>query len=303
MPMAIPGQEEEGENIITDYLLRALDAIQNFTTRNRIAGYRPIDRFLAHFGKRLDYIHTKRAQYIDGNTNNLAVIDVTAMAQTDGATAGKSGMYDAELLGGQAAKVSGQNGISIKWTADDDGWIFIIDTIVPRNGYFQGLKNHCLRVNWLDLYNPEFDNLGTQPLRRIELFHASEGCDTPLNDEQIWGFEPTYMGMKTGWDTKSGDRRIRTLNAGLEAMDTLRTFDSQGENLPQSVDSSFLKGEQKQYDRIFQYMNDNVDHYYFTAKTTDNGAKPMKSVSESLPLTDGEGNVTEWQYGGSNYLQ
>lgn len=292
-----------GTYAITDYILRALDAIQNFTTRNRIAGYRPIDRFLAHFGKRLDYIHTKRSQYLDGNTNNLAIIDVTAMAETDGATAGKTGMFDSQLLGGQAAKVQGQNSINVKWTADDDGWIFIIDTIIPRPGYFQGLKNHCLRVNWMDLYNPEFDNLGTQPIRRAEIFHSAEAQSVLENDEQIWGYEPTYMGMKVGWDTKSGDRRVRTLNAGLEAMDTLRTFKEDGSNCPQSVGSNFLKGEQAQYDRIFQYIYDNVDHYYFTALTKDNGSKPMKSISESLPLTDGQGNEVQFQYGGGNYLQ
>lgn len=288
---------------ISDYILRALNAIQNFTTRNRIAGYRPIDRFLAHFGKRLDYIHTKRSQYIDGNTNNLAIIDVTALAETQNAIVGKTGMHDSELVGGQAAKIQGSNSIKVKWTADDDGWIFIIDTIIPRPGYFQGLKNHVLRVNWLDLYNPEFDNLGTQPIRRSEVFHSAEGLEELANDEQIWGYEPTYMGMKVGWDTKSGDRRIRTLNAGLEAMDTLRQFDVDGSNCPQSVGSNFLKGEQKQYDRIFQYMYDDVDHYYFTALTKDNGSKPMQSISESLPLTDGEGNVTQFQYGGGNYLQ
>lgn len=288
---------------ITDYILRALDAIQNFTTRNRIAGYRPIDRFLAHFGKRLDYIHTKRAQYIDGNTNNLAIIDVTSTAEAAGVTPGGTGLNDAKLLGGQAAKANGSITIDVNWTADDDGWIFIIDTIVPRNGYYQGIKNHCLRVNWRDMYNPEFDNLGTQPIRRIELFHNSEGSGTILNQEQIWGYEPTYMGMKTGWDIKSGDRRLRTLNAGLDSMDTLRTFKADGSDLPQSNQSSFLRGENAQYDRIFQYMFGDVDHYYFNALTRDEGTKPMKSISESLPLTDGEGSTTEWQYGGGNYMQ
>lgn len=287
---------------LSDYILRALNAIQNYTTRNRIAGYRPVDRFLAHFGIHLDYVHTKRSQHIKSNVQYMYGNDIINLAQNGNQEPAKYMVDEKDTLGGKGSVMSAKNGIDIEWKADDDGWIIVIGTIVTGGGYYQGIKNHVLGADWRQsLYNPEFDNLGTTGINKAEVFHSAMYQGQWIPDNVVWGYEPTYMGMKVGYDTISGDFRIPTLNTGLEAMHTLRTFNETGSDVGETVSSAFLKADGSEYNRIFDYAEDDVDHFVTTIRTVNSGTMPVESVSESLPITDGEGNTTKFEYGG-NYM-
>ena len=221
------------------------------------------------------------------------------MAQDIGASPTVDFIDEKNILGGKSGVMIGKNGIDFEWKADDDGWIFVISTIIPKDGFFQGLKNHAIEAGWLDsLYNPEFDNLGTTGINASEIYHSAMNHTTWQGDNSVWGYEPTYLAIKTGWDTISGDFRNRLLNTGLEAMHTKRIV-TPSEINGKTVSSSFMKGSQKQYDRIFSYMQDDCDHFYLTAVTINSGSMPVESVSESLPITDGEGNTQKFEYGGT----
>lgn len=302
-----PGGATQNLHGITDYMLRALNALQNFTTRNRIAGYRPIDRMLAHFGVHLDYKLIKRSTYITGSSQHFSQQATVNTANLEGALENADWLNDKGIIGGAGSSMQSASNIQFTWTAEDDGYIIIIDTILPRVGYYQGMKHHNHLVDWRELYIPEFDNLGVEGIRRSEVFNAYNGfierMDSLLqNDEQIWGFEPTNAGMKTGYDTLSGDYRRKSMDLGIESMHTMRKFDDIGENVPESNSPSFLKGDNEEYDRIFQYTGTNADHFQFLAVITDKGKAPWASISESLPITDGEGQNAQYNYGGSSYM-
>lgn len=309
--LSYQGKAENTPKGITAYALRALDAIQNYVTRNRIAGYRPIDRFLAQFGIHLDYIQTGRSNYLGSNTINLNITQVIAQAETAGTEAEATGAADQQLLGGKGAVLSGLNKLHTEWKVEEHGYIIVVQTIIPREGYYQGLKPWFTRTNKLAYYNPTFDNLGTEAIPRKLLFHslnvtAGESnaddvwntyqIDIASNPSQIWGWSGTYMTYKVGFDTLSGDFRIKSLATGIDSMHSLRII---GKNTPASINKGFMIGEQKQYDRLFAYTADDIDHIYFTAVRKHSGTKPMKSSSESMELTDGEGNYTEFEVGGS----
>lgn len=292
---------------ITDYILRALNAIQNYTTRNRIAGYRPIDRMLAHFGVHVDYKLIKRSTYITGTSQNFSQSATQNTANTEGDTAEANWMVDKGLIGGAGSSMFSQGNINFTWSAEDDGYLIIIDTILPRTGYFQGIKHHNNLCDWRELYIPEFDNLGTEAIPKSEVFNAfndwmEDASAINENDERIWGWEPTNAGMKTGYDTLSGDYRRKSMNLGIEAMHTLRVFEDNGSNVPESVGPDFLKGNALEYGRLFQYAGVRADKFQFLAVTTDNGKGPWESISESLPITDGEGQMAKYNYGGSSYM-
>lgn len=293
--------------VITDYILRALNAIQNYTTRNRIAGYRPIDRMLAHFGVHLDYKLIKRSTYITGSTQHFSQQATVNTANLEGALENADWLNDKGIIGGAGSSMQSTSNIQFTWSAEDDGYIIIIDTILPRVGYYQGMKHHNHLVDWRELYIPEFDNLGVEGIRRSEVFNAYNGFiermdNVEQNDERIWGFEPTNAGIKTGYDTLSGDYRRKSMDLGIESMHTMRKFDDIGDNVPESNNPDFLKGDNEEYDRIFQYTGTNADHFQFLAVITDKGKAPWASISESLPITDGEGQKAKYNYGGSSYM-
>lgn len=291
---------------ITKYILNALDAVQNYVTRNRIAGYRPVDRFLAQYGIHLNYLQTGRCQYLGGNTVSLNISTVVSQSET-GDSAGQTGQTDQQLLGGKAAIVSGMNRLNTKWKCDEFGYIVVIQTIIPRIGYYQGIKPWVARIDKMQFYNATFDNLGVETIPKKYLMHSYQGTDPVKvqNEwERIWGYSGTFMDYKVGFDTLMGDYRLKTLNQGIESMHSFRIIkesnvENIGEELPQSIQWSFLNGEQAQYDRLFAYTNDDVDHFYFSTLNRNTGTKPMKSASETLDITDGEGNYTEFEVGGS----
>lgn len=292
---------------LSDYILRALNAIQNYTTRNRIAGYRPIDRMLAHFGVHVDYKLIKRSTYITGTSQNFSQSATQNTADTAGDTADPNWMVDKGLIGGAGSSMASNANINFTWSAEDDGYLLIIDTILPRQGYYQGIKHHNMMTDWRELYIPEFDNLGTEAIPKSEVFNAfnsflEDASELHNNDERIWGWEPTNAGMKTGYDTLSGDYRRKSINLGIEAMHTLRVFEDDGSNVPESVGPDFIKGNALEYGRLFQYAGVRADKFQFLAVTTDNGKGPWESISESLPITDGEGQMAKYNYGGSSYM-
>lgn len=295
---------------LSKYLLNALDAVNNYMTRNRIAGYRPVDRFLAQFGVHLNYIQTGRSQYLGGRTINLNISQIVAQAETAGAEAQATGALDQQLLGGKGAIVNGLNKLHTEWRTEEHGYIIVIQTIIPRIGYYQGIKPWCTRVDKMKFYNGTFDNLGVEAIPRQRLFHAknsiAEYNNLPTNTipkalftEKIWGWSGTYMDYKVGFDVLLGDYRYRTLNEGIESMHSYRVISDDGEDIPANISLDFVLGQHEQYDRLFAYTGGDVDHFYFTVVNRNHGTKPMKSASETLDITDGEGNYTEFEVGGS----
>lgn len=306
-----PAAIDAGNGYITKYLLNALDAVQNYVTRNRIAGYRPVDRFLAQFGVHLDYKLTNRCNYINGSSVELNITKVIAQAETAGAEAGQTGATDQQLLGGKGAVLNGQNKLHIDWKCEEHGFIIVIQTIIPRIGYYQGLKPHCTRLKVLDHYNGSFDNLGTEAIPRRYLFHNYESSEYDVREtgeiqnkiaalrSQVWGYSGTYMSMKVEQDNLSGDYRVNTLNEGIGSMHSLRVINKNGSDIPDSVNLDFMLGDQAQYDRLFAYTGNDVDHIYYDIINYNNGTRPMKSTSEALDITDGQGNYTSFDTGGS----
>lgn len=304
-----PGQTGNIQTI-SSYILRALDAVQNYVTRNRIAGYRPIDRFLAHFGIKLDYIQSGRCSYIAGNTTNIIVSDVTSTAEIDD-QAGGSAENEQSQLGGVAGKLVGRNGLNFKWKCEEHGYIIILQTIIPSVGYVQGVNRENLRLKVTDFYHGEFDTLGCDAIARGELWNSNNGlqCNEDKdNPNAIWGYGVRYMPYKVGHDVLSGDFRVESLNTGMECMHLFRTwaehdYDGEQEEVPTQISYNFLKGDNEQYDRIFMYDKGDVDHVYFCANTGVTAIRPMETISEGLPLEgDQEGKSVEFDYGGS-YMQ
>lgn len=262
---------------------------------------------LAHFGVHLDYKLIKRSTYITGTSQHFTQNATANTANLEGALENADWLNDKGVIGGAGSSMQSVANIQFTWSADDDGYIIIIDTILPRVGYYQGMKHHNHLVDWRELYIPEFDNLGVEAIPRAEIFNAFNGFISDMhndynNDELIWGFEPTNAGSKTGYDTLSGDYRRKSIDLGIDSMHTMRKFDDNGENVPMSVNADFLKGTNEEYDRIFQYTGILADHFQFLAVITDKGKAPWASISESLPITDGEGQNAQYNYGGSSYM-
>ena len=63
--------------------------------------------------------------------------------------------------------------------------------IVPRSQYCQGISRHLTKFDWSDDFNPFFQHLGEQPIKRGELYFT--GTE---QDEQTFGYAPRYAEYK-----------------------------------------------------------------------------------------------------------
>lgn len=268
-------------NKITLQALNMLKSLQSWAVRNNVAGYRAIDRMFTQFGVNLNNIQSNRSVYLSGKNSPFVVSDVTNVTALD---SGADSLTDTEVLGGYAGKVATQSGLSFDFSTDEFGYIIILQTIIPKIGYVQGSPRDVHRVDALDFFQPSFDNKGVDAIAAGELIvsDASQNS-TQLSQGSVFGFCPRYASYKMNtYDRLTGDFVLSSKNTGLEAFDLFRRVPWNTGRI--SLD--FIKGEQEQYDRIFNYTKDDYDHFYFNCQIDMVAHRNMISCSDALLIDE-----------------
>lgn len=282
---------------LTTQSLNMLYSLQSWAIRNNVAGYRAIDRMFAQFGVNLNSIQSNRSVYLKGSRNPFVVSDVTNTSAIDD---GSGTITDTQVLGGYAGKIATSSEMSVDYKTDEFGYMIIMQTIIPEIGYVQGAPKDVQRVDALDFFQASFDNKGVEAIGAGELVLSDAvNTSTTLSPNTIFGFTPRYSSYKLNtYDRLTGDFVLRSKNTGLEAFDLFR-------RIPWNIGRislDFLKGEQKQYDRIFNYVNDDYDHFYFYGSINIVAYRNMNSLSDSLLVYDmdhsSSGQVAHMNSGG-----
>lgn len=278
---------------LTQYALNALRSLTNYMQRNRISGYRPLERFLTRYGVRLSDAETNRSTFIGASDVDVQISDVTSTADTEGAA-----------LGDYAGKGVGYGGSKkFHYETDEFGYFIVIMTLIPHTGYFQGRCRELQHISPLDFFTPEFDNLGVQAVRNDELFSCftnesqyDNSQSTGGRPDGIFGYAPRYSEYKYSTDLVTGDFRLNSRNTGLDSYHLLRDFgkdmvNDAGEVLNLEFNQAFVTGTNAEFDRVFSNTLSTFDHFTMICHVQFTAIRPMQSIVDSIPL-DGGRDVT-----------
>lgn len=172
--------------------LRLLFAVDKLLTVTGRARKRVDDQVLAHFGFNVPLDVKHNIQYLGEQDGSFIVNDVISTADT-----GSSGAVLGELAGKAFGRVLG-NGVK-KFTAPCDGVFMGVYYSMPKVRYDAGFDRQNAVTSRTDLFIPEFDHLGMQPLFHYQL-------DTYLASTYgagIYGWQWRYEQWKRKYDTVS----------------------------------------------------------------------------------------------------
>lgn len=167
-------------------MLRLANSVQQWLERDARGGTRYPEWTLSHYG-----VHSSNAlldlpEFVGGVSAPLSVSDVDQTAPLNGdyvgeyspATSGES------PLGTTAGKsVNYDSSGYINFYSEEDSYIFCLTSVMPKQGYSQGIRKELIRTDFLDdYYMPEFANLGEQPVKSKELIHYAAGINRDSGD-------------------------------------------------------------------------------------------------------------------------
>lgn len=179
--------------------IRAMFALEKMLERTRAAnGLDYSNQIAAHYGFKVPESRRDVAQFIGGVDNTIVINEVmsTANSSIDGTS--KTGSVVGQVFGkGIGTMSSGR----IEFEAKEHGMIFCIYSISPQVDYdarqFDPFNRKFKRE---DYFQPEFENLGYQPLIQSDVCFGGSALDGVKFGNTILGYTPRYSEYKTSRD-------------------------------------------------------------------------------------------------------
>ena len=179
--------------------IRAMFALEKMLERTRAAnGLDYSNQIAAHYGFKVPESRRDVAQFIGGVDNTIVINEVmsTANSSIDGTS--KTGSVVGQVFGkGIGTMSSGR----IDFEAKEHGMIFCIYSISPQVDYdarqFDPFNRKFKRE---DYFQPEFENLGYQPLIQSDVCFGGTPLDGMKYGNTILGYTPRFSEYKTSRD-------------------------------------------------------------------------------------------------------
>lgn len=179
--------------------IRAMFALEKMLERTRAAnGLDYSNQIAAHYGFKVPESRRDVAQFIGGVDNTIVINEVmsTANSSIDGTS--KTGSVVGQVFGkGIGTMSSGR----IDFEAKEHGMIFCIYSISPQVDYdarqFDPFNRKFKRE---DYFQPEFENLGYQPLIQSDVCFGGTPLDGTKYGNTILGYTPRFSEYKTSRD-------------------------------------------------------------------------------------------------------
>lgn len=179
--------------------IRAMFALEKMLERTRAAnGLDYSNQIAAHYGFKVPESRRDVAQFIGGVDNTIVINEVmsTANSSIDGTS--KTGSVVGQVFGkGIGTMSSGR----IEFEAKEHGMIFCIYSISPQVDYdarqFDPFNRKFKRE---DYFQPEFENLGYQPLLQSDVCFGGTPLDGTKYGNTILGYTPRFSEYKTSRD-------------------------------------------------------------------------------------------------------
>lgn len=293
--------------------LRAATALQRYNERNNYVGTKIINRILAHFGITPSAERLDMAEFLGSSSMPIIIGDVTSHNSLPDQT--QSG-YSTMGLGLQAGKGVGAGSMdSVKYHAKEHGVFLTLLNVLPDTSYYQGISRFWQKgVNGdpLDYYTPEFENLGFQEVLNKELYIPSVyEQDTEYQGYQpdgVFGYVPRFSEYKFSYDVLGSDFIGAEQTEGVTGsyMDSWHLFRKLKftDSKPLALNENFVvcNNNNEDFDRIFQYTDNEFDHFYFNIDVDFKAVRNMVGFAEPAIDTNnmlGSGRTVNIPYGGT----
>lgn len=119
-----------------------------------------------------------RPEFLGGTRVPVVISEVLQTSSSDGTT-------PQGTMAGHA--ISGSYGTTIRYRAEEHGFIIGIMSVMPNTAYQQGVHRMWSRESWEDYAWPQFAHLSEQPILNKELYVANDG-----KNDDTFGFIPRY---------------------------------------------------------------------------------------------------------------
>lgn len=266
------------------------DVLMKFVNKRSVVG-RKIAELLALNGEK--DIHNNEHETVHHLGKDKINIDINPIFSQSSTT-------DANL--GDYAGVGYGQGETDTYVYDTKtyGILLCLSAVVPISGYFQGILHENGDSNMFDFFKPDFDALGYQAISMNELvsdlqFQPTSGFSDFGTDLGYFGVTPRYQHLKLGRNICNGDMSIPSLQSVMLPYTLDRHFitckpvgnvDEFGEvRVPVNDGASFRQIRANDgygdYNRIFQYVGSDYDHFILHFNFNVDVVSPMKSVANS----------------------
>lgn len=307
-----PNVVMQGSGNLSPLTIKLAFQMLKWANKNTVIG-RSIRQYLkVHFGvDDTNAIDDGGVYRIGSSRTNIQISDVMSTAESE---QGYLGEYGGKGIGFGDSE-------SFDFTADKFGVWITITCVVPESGYYQGYLKENRHLNRYQFFNSEFDALGYQVLERGEVMD-DYNCDSadwnPRTQYQRTGafcLVPRYSEYKVGRNIVNGDLSLIGLYNSMAPYTLDRriaggSYNSSGVGdtqsglhrkivkpafVPTVVYDAFRRIDPSdhlgQYNRIFNYGGNDLDHFIIHNVFDVQVYAPMKSLSTSFDTID-EGERT-----------
>lgn len=166
--------------------------LQWFKTLNLFGGKRAIDQIFVHRGVKSSDARMDRCEVIGSKkVYNLEISDVLQTSEStinspQGDFAGHGISYGADHI--------------CHYRAEEPGLIMIIGRVRPQNSYVESVPRLIFKSDFYDFEQPEFDNVGMQPIMYDELQCGAVGT----TESRVFGWTRKYAEYMTDTDEYHG---------------------------------------------------------------------------------------------------
>lgn len=221
---------------------RTLFTLQQWLEKNAVAGSRYIEGTLSYFGVRVKDARAQEPEFIGRSVMPVQISEVLQTSES------------AHTPQGFRAGVGNAAGYSkpFRYFATEHSVVIVLMSILPSASYFQGIRRAWTRTEIFDYPWPEFQRLGEQAVRNMELLVVGDAVRRPsLLD--TFGYQSRYAELRSSFNEIHGEFRDSLLSWHCG-----REFGS----MPM-LNQEFIEcdAENDGINRIFNYV-DKTDKFY-----------------------------------------
>nr|DAE45539.1 MAG TPA: Major capsid protein [Microviridae sp.] len=229
--------------------LRMVNCYQKFLELNMRKGYSYKDIVEGRFNVKVRYADLLMPEFFGGFSRDL---NMNSISQTTDKTAEGEGAYK-DVLGSQAGVgyFRGNTDYNIECFCDEESIIMGLLVITPLPVYTQLLPKHFTYGSLLDHFNPEFNNIGFQPISYKEVAPIQAFNDNPDSLTGTFGYQRPWYEYCQRYDQAHGLFRTQLSNFLMH-----RVFDVKPE-----LSQSFLLVDPEQVTDVFS-VTETTDKVY-----------------------------------------
>lgn len=229
--------------------LRMVNCYQKFLELNMRKGYSYKDIVEGRFNVKVRYADLLMPEFFGGFSRDL---NMNSISQTTDKTADGEGSYK-DVLGSQAGVgyFRGNTDYNIESFCDEESIIMGLLVVTPLPVYTQLLPKYFTYNSLLDHFNPEFNNIGFQPISYKEVAPIQAFNDNPDSLTKTFGYQRPWYEYCQRYDQAHGLFRTQLSNFLMH-----RVFDVKPE-----LSQSFLLVDPEQVTDVFS-VTETTDKIY-----------------------------------------